>query len=405
MENILTINYKNGRGKLTVDLMQLLPCGTVDFKKLLSFVDLSDDPAGNADKLFTFISCQVQELKASRESENAESAVGKEKISKINSVLKKYIASAAMLTKSYGTPELSDDAAKIILKPAKVYSVLENAGKRFVKEFDGWTFEMSGLVFDIRKNDCGTGYIIMLHNTGACCARAAKKNLAAVEITPKVIDSLTSAENAKKLAEVKKQYKQLMVEAGYMEPEKEQEKQEEKNMQEERKTVEYSITESGYVLMFVVIGVKENGRPQKQRFTFAPDHPDYKAILEAAVAYGCKRPENILTSVNAPEPVRDIPEQKERKEQGNDPKAARGPVPEKTFIGQTIQGAGWKIFFDGSAERTRVIFVSDPSVAVKKVVENAGFYYSAKMNSWNKKLTFKAYRAALALAKELKKAC
>ena len=46
----------------------------------------------------------------------------------------------------------------------------------------------------------------------------------------------------------------------------------------------------------------------------------------------------------------------------------------------------------------------DPSKKAIKAVENAGFYYSSKMNSWNKKLTFKAYRAAQELAKELTKA-
>ena len=85
----------------------------------------------------------------------------------------------------------------------------------------------------------------------------------------------------------------------------------------------------------------------------------------------------------------------------DDPKPARGPVPEKTFIGETIQGNGWKIFFDGEASRTRVIFEGMPTEAARAAIENAGFYYSSIMNSWNKKLTFKAYRAAKVLSDQL----
>lgn len=177
-------------------------------------------------------------------------------------------------------------------------------------------------------------------------------------------------------------------------------------MQEERKNVvEYSITSTGSVLMFVVIGEKENGRLEKQRVTFAPDHPDYNAVLSAAIRYGCKRPENILQVVPVKEEADTASEEKVDTKGNQEPKSARGPVPEKTFVNQTLQGNGWKIYFDGIANRTRVIFSSDPSKKAIEAVENAGFYYSSKMNSWNKKLTFKAYRAAQELAKELTKTC
>ena len=74
---------------------------------------------------------------------------------------------------------------------------------------------------------------------------------------------------------------------------------------------------------------------------------------------------------------------RERKPAALDPaKAARGPVPEKDF-------------------RTRVIFDKVPTKEVRQIVKDAGFYWSPAMGSWNKKLTFKAYRAALDLAKAL----
>lgn len=85
----------------------------------------------------------------------------------------------------------------------------------------------------------------------------------------------------------------------------------------------------------------------------------------------------------APAPVQDKP--------------AAAPM-DKSWIGTAITGKGWNIAFDQQAGRTRVLFQAQPTDAQKAAVENAGFYWSAQLNSWNKKLTCKAYRAAQALA-------
>lgn len=84
-----------------------------------------------------------------------------------------------------------------------------------------------------------------------------------------------------------------------------------------------------------------------------------------------------------------------------DPKAARAAAPEKTFAGTEIAGNGWKILFDAYQQRTRIIFADAPTDAAKKVLDAAGFFYSGRMQSWNKKLTFRAYRAAQFVAQEL----
>jgi hypothetical protein len=106
-----------------------------------------------------------------------------------------------------------------------------------------------------------------------------------------------------------------------------------------------------------------------------------------------------------PEPKQEEqPKQPEQPEQAAaTPEAERTAKPEKFFIGTTISGNGWKIYFDGDAQRTRIIFSRDPSADERAEVEDAGFYYSKKMGSWNKKLTFKAYRAALKVAERLQK--
>lgn len=78
------------------------------------------------------------------------------------------------------------------------------------------------------------------------------------------------------------------------------------------------------------------------------------------------------------------------------------PAPEKPFAGTEIAGNGWKIVFDAATQRTRIIFAADPTPAAKKVLDAAGFFYSGRMQSWNKKLTFRAYRAAQAVANDLR---
>ena len=74
---------------------------------------------------------------------------------------------------------------------------------------------------------------------------------------------------------------------------------------------------------------------------------------------------------------------------------------DKAWIGTTITGNGWRIAFDQATQRTRVSFEADPSAKQKAAIDAAGFYWSAQLKSWNKKLTCKAYRAALALADTL----
>ena len=48
-----------------------------------------------------------------------------------------------------------------------------------------------------------------------------------------------------------------------------------------------------------------------------------------------------------------------------------------------------------------MIFPRKPSAKVIEAVKAAGFYWSPSMKSWNKGLTFRAYRAAQALHAEL----
>ncbi len=161
----------------------------------------------------------------------------------------------------------------------------------------------------------------------------------------------------------------------------------------------YSVTPSGAVIVFITVPDSE----EKKRVRFDLDHQDHAAALAAAKG---ERPVAIpeepaadpipeVTAAPVEQPV-EVPTAPIESE-----KQTRGPVPEKTFIGDSIQGRGWKIYFDGDAARTRVMFEATPTDAARAAVEKAGFYFSSAMNSWNKKLTFRAYRAAQALSCEL----
>lgn len=170
----------------------------------------------------------------------------------------------------------------------------------------------------------------------------------------------------------------------------------------------YSITPTGAVVVFVQ---KEEGK-EPIRIRFGLDHDDHTAALCAANA--ARKDPYPAATVNASSAVTKEPVTVEapaaskkptppptKKAPAADGKAARGPVPEKTFIGETIQGNGWKILFDGEKNRTRIIFDSNPTAAARAALDKAGFFFSTGMNSWNKKLTFRAYRAAKALSSEL----
>lgn len=425
----LTFSYNSGRGRLEIILDALLPCAAADFKRLLSFVELSDDPATHAETIYNYIAAAVDELKKERETHNPESVIGKKNISRINTAIKKHLSNAAPLSKAYGLPALEDADAKIIHRPAVVYALRTNdAGKPVLQSFNGWTFEKGGYTFDIYKTR-KQHYSILLHGTGLQAATTTSRNDAAAEITPNTMEILGKI-TAEKMEQMHETYRQRMIEAGFMEDDKRPENisepdapekpEEESTMTEYRFTkntisisgttypAEYNIITTGSVLAFAILSVDTDGYKKKERIRFALDSPDYPAALAAALEgladkqpgarrAEAERPENTPEATPAAESTPEIIYMDETGAP-RDPKKARGPVPEKTFIGSAIQGRGWKILFDGSTGRTRVIFEDAPTDAARAAIENAGFYYSPNMNSWNKKLTFKSYRAAQILS-------
>ena len=121
-----------------------------------------------------------------------------------------------------------------------------------------------------------------------------------------------------------------------------------------------------------------------------------------------ERPETISEDLPAPAPVvallAPVPapaadaDRKAAPRRQAPPKPARGPGKPLDFSGQTITGDGWQIVFDAALQRTRVIIQEADRAKLAPLAEAAGFYYSVNTDSWHKKLTHKARRAALALA-------
>lgn len=203
---------------------------------------------------------------------------------------------------------------------------------------------------------------------------------------------------------------------------------------------EYSITPANTVFAFVTVR-EENRESVNLRIKIDSADPNHAAALEAAMQARQEtwqseapkqpipvQPEPAPAAISAPKaeiiPVRNqfvlveplavesIPqtpvEPSSAAQAGETPadsKQARGPVPEKLFVGLEIKGKGWEIFFDGGHDRTRVIFKRKTVQAALDAVKAAGFFWSPTMKSWNKKLTHKAFRSAQALAVELRAIC
>ena len=130
---------------------------------------------------------------------------------------------------------------------------------------------------------------------------------------------------------------------------------------------------------------------------------DAATAMDDAEKAGC----SASTEPDAADPVEAVeePDAADPVEAAEEPQepAKERTIPEKTFIGTAITGRGYAIIFDKATERTRVILSDPTNRKARAAIKEAGFYYSPSAKSWNRKLTFRAYRAANALAAQLDK--
>lgn len=146
----------------------------------------------------------------------------------------------------------------------------------------------------------------------------------------------------------------------------------------------YSLARTGDVYVFVSVPGETADAALPVRLHISANMPMHaEAVAAAEAARKATKGETI--SASKPAPVQDAPAQEA---------APAG----KAWIGTTLKGKGWTIAFDADAGRTRVQVEGTPTDAQRSAIEQAGFYWSAQLQSWNKKLTCKAFRAAQALA-------
>lgn len=162
----------------------------------------------------------------------------------------------------------------------------------------------------------------------------------------------------------------------------------------------YSLARTGDVYVFATVKADADAAEMPVRLHISatmPMHADAVAAAEAArAASKASKP------AEAPAPVQEVaPVVEAAPVQEVAPAPVQDTPAGKAWIGTAIQGKGWSIAFDAAAGRTRVQVEGTPTDAQRSAIEQAGFYWSAQMNSWNKKLTCKAYRAAQALASTL----
>lgn len=201
----------------------------------------------------------------------------------------------------------------------------------------------------------------------------------------------------------------------------------------------YSLARTGDVYVFVSVPGETADAALPVRLHISANMPMHaEAVAAAEAARKAAKGETISTSKSAPAPVQDAPAQevapapvevasvqdapvdkpapaKKPRRKASKPAQEAASVQEvaapmqdapaqeaapagKAWIGTTLKGKGWTIAFDADAGRTRVQVEGTPTDAQRSAIEQAGFYWSAQLQSWNKKLTCKAFRAAQALA-------
>lgn len=177
MSTILDFTYKNGRGRLQLDVERFIcgyyadditgdgattytilraavPCTGADVRKLCGILDLSEDPAENARPVYDYITRVYNELHTTRADIVGQGAAAVKYRAKLAPMIKKCVALAGILADKYGFDPLADDTPKLTACTAiefqgrpgspETYKAVEYKAKKFTR--DGLTFYM------IRKN-------------------------------------------------------------------------------------------------------------------------------------------------------------------------------------------------------------------------------------------------------------
>ena len=351
-DNTLTISYRGGRGHMTFNLYSL-PLTATNIRRFRDYLDIADgDRQALYRDVYGWIKRRVNELKKDAD-RNAQEIKGL--ISNAN----------ALRVSGYGRdlPVTGDAAETIRMHGATVYARHMTRDGVTVKCVTGWTFEKGGYTFDVYQSrkaarNCTSEYTVLLHGTGLVVLHNRNRIAAAQDITPETLDYIRT--HTEKIENARRELETMMIDAGMID-------------------IDESIDNAAETV--------ETSEPVKEP---EPEHvaADAAETVET-VAHDDAKADDAETA---------------HKDAKTDAKNAHGPVPPKTFAGTQINGNGWKILFDDKTGRTRVILTDGAPAIMQKFVTAAGFWYSPNQKSYNKKLSWKAYRAALKLAEQLKDA-
>lgn len=216
---MMKIEYftENGKGTVTLNLDELLPCTQKKFKLILDMCKMSEKCYDHVSFLYDYIAGKIDLLKDDRSKLDENNAFDKHIISKINAEMKRWLALSTLISKDYGFDEITDNDATIKMKKSNFYAIKDDS----IIKVEGWTFEKGGFIFEVYKDK--RGYRVLLSGTGlAVLSTPVKQKMdVAVSIDSKLIDTLKKSESA--IDGAKKLFAEKMVAAGFWTPEQETE--------------------------------------------------------------------------------------------------------------------------------------------------------------------------------------
>ena len=206
-----------GKGTVTLNLYELLPCTQKKFRIILDMCEKSEKCHDHVSFLYDFIAGKVDGLKSDRSKLNENSGFDKPVISKINTEMKKWLALSGIISKEYGFEEITDTDATIKMKKSTFYAIKDNS----VIEVEGWTFEKGGYTFETYKDK--RGYRVLLNGTGLGVSSTTVKTKKDVItfIDSRLLETLKKSDHVIKGA--RKLFSEKMIAAGYWTPEQAEE--------------------------------------------------------------------------------------------------------------------------------------------------------------------------------------
>lgn len=77
------------------------------------------------------------------------------------------------------------------------------------------------------------------------------------------------------------------------------------------------------------------------------------------------------------------------------------PTANAAALPSDILGVGFRIEFNGPANRVQVLFDKFPPATARQIVKDSGFYWSPTLKCWQRKISVKGIKAAQDVAEKL----